>query len=145
MIRFVGPSSVYALLILTFLLTCLGCKEKEVALGVGDARIAGTWLLYQRATGPDTNRTVTSIPAMPPQTLTFSGDGRVSSAGEVTSYYRDVKYYRVDSTTAGLEIRLIANVQELPGEPQGLRVGRDTLVLLPYFSPTLRLSFVRMK
>ena len=81
--------------------------------------------------------------ATPAQTLTFSGDGRLTSAGAVTSYYRDVRYYRVDSSATGLEVRLIANVQELPGEPQGLRVGRDTLTLIPYFSPTLQLMFVR--
>lgn len=136
----------YPLLTITFLLTCIGCKEKEMALGVGSSRIAGTWRLYQRSFGPDTNRVVTPIASAPAQTLTFSADGRVTSVGEATSYYRDVKYYRVDSTTTmGLIVRLIANVQELPGEPQGLRVGRDTLVLVPYFSPTLQLTFVRAR
>lgn len=132
--------------LITLLLFCLACKEKEVDLGVGSTRVAGTWRLYQRAFGPDTNRVVTPIAAAPAQTLTFSADGRVTSAGEATSYYRNVKYYRLDSTTTtGLVIRLIANVQELPGEPQGLRIGRDTLVLIPYFSPTLQLAFVRMR
>lgn len=138
-----GPH--YALLFLAILLGLVACKEKDVPLGVGDTRITGTWQLYQRTIGPDTNRIVTPISAMPPQTLTFTADGRVAAAGSVTSYYRDVRYYRVDSAATGLEIRLIANVQELPGEPQGLRVRRDTLTLLPYFSPTLTLSFVRVK
>ena len=143
MIRFARLCYRYVFFCLTGLLIGVSCKEKDVPLGVGDARISGTWRLYQRAFGPDTATVITSIPVRPPQTLTFTGDGRVSSAGDATDYYRNVKYYRVDSTTAGLQLRLIANAQELPGEPQGLRIRRDTLTILPYFSPTLRLLFVR--
>lgn len=135
----------YILLIAASLLFCLACKEQEVPLGVGDNRLTGTWQLLQRTIGLDTNLVVTPIAATPAQTITFSGDGGVSTAGDAVSYYRNVKYYRVDSTAGGLQIRLIANVQELPGEPQGLRIGRDTLVLLPYFSPSLRLTFVRVR
>lgn len=126
------------------LLLCFACKEDDVSLGIGDARLTGTWRLQQRLFGPDTNRIVTPIAAVPPQTLTFSGDGRVTVVGNILSYYRNVNYYRIDSTSGALQLRLITNVQELPGEPQGLLIGRDTLVLLPYFSPTLRLTFVKM-
>lgn len=129
----------------TGLLLCFACKEQEVPLGVGNARLAGTWLLYQRSFGPDTNVIRTPIPATQPQTITFSGDGNVTVSGDSLSYYRNVKYYRVDSTTGVLQLRLIANVQELPGEPQGLLIRRDTLVLTPYFSPSLQLAFVRMR
>ena len=135
----------YLPVVFTSLILCLACKEKEVALGVGDPRVVGTWRLFQRTAGTDTNRVVTAIPDTPPQTITFTSDGRMSTMGQATDYYRNVKYYRVDSTLSGLQIRLIANVQELPGEPQGLRVGKDTLVLLPNFQPTLILSFVRAK
>lgn len=129
----------------TGLLFCLACNEQEVPLGVGNAQLAGTWLFYQRSFGPDTNVTRTPIPTTQPQTITFTADGGVSVSGDSLSYYRNVKYYRVDSTTGVLQLRLIANVQELPGEPQGLLIRRDTLILSPYFSPTLQLAFVRKR
>ncbi len=121
------------------------CTEKEVALGIGDARVTGTWRLYQRSSGKDSTLVVTPLPAAPLQTLTFTQDGGVTSAGAATSYYRSVKYYRVDSISNGLEVRLIASLKEVPGEAQGLRIQGDSMVLTPHFVQNLNLFFVRLK
>ncbi len=143
MIQF-HPQRYFSLLIL-LILACFGCKEKEVPLGIGDARVAGTWRLYRRSAGTDSTFVVTPISAVPIQTLTFTPDGGVTSSGSATSYYRSVKYYRIDSISNGLEMRFIATLKEVPGEAQGLRIRGDSMVLTPHFVQNLNLYFVRQR
>ncbi|MCX6213650.1 hypothetical protein [Spirosoma sp.] len=42
--------------------------------------------------------TTKRYPAVPPQTLTFGADGQLASSGTEMTYYRSIKYFRVDTT-----------------------------------------------
>lgn len=121
-----------------------GCSPEEDPRGEGYVPIVGTWQLFRKIVYNDTTYVPVTIPATPPQTLTFGPEGSVTSNGKETEYYRSSKYYKVDSTFGGLKIGFITG-SIYPAFYQGLRLKGDTLVLAPCPNDECSLLFVKSR
>ena len=155
------------LLILTAFLA--GCKStnQEFSPGAGDSRIVGTWQLLERRFPRDSVYTVrqdTTIstrdtsfyvtkryPTIPPQTLTFSSDGKLSASGTELTYYYPIRYFRVDSTLRdslgvklGVNLYITTNRANVPFQ-QRVEFLRDTLVLKQQCEQPCYLKFLRLQ
>jgi hypothetical protein len=104
-------------------------------LGRGDQRIVGTWQLYERYIPTDSVPYSLKISNKSPQTITFTADGRISSVGKETEYYRSSHHYLVDSTDKGLRIGFIISKQ-YSAFYQGLTIKKDTLIFIPDCQPS---------
>lgn len=147
----------------------IACNQAETTFSPGpaDARIAGTWRLYERRFPKDSLYrvridtlvqtrdtlffTVRRYPASSMQTLTFGSDGKLSASGSEMTYYYPIQYFRLDSTFYGLALNLfITTNRSTQAFRQTIRFRRDTLLVLPQCSQGLcdegyYLKFLRMR
>ena len=119
-----------------------GCAKEDEVRGLPYPPLVGTWKLVQKTVPNDSSFTIKKIEDPASQTLTFESDGKMSSTGEETSYYRSGKAYRVDSTRKGQQIGF------LPGSIyaafyQNFLLRNDSLYLLPCPSRECDLIFVK--
>ena len=122
-----------------------GCSDEEtLPAGIGYPPLAGTWKLVQKTVLSDSGSTIKSIEMPELQTITFEADGRMSSTGDETSFYRSSRYYRVDSTRTGLRIGFIAGDLYTPFF-QDFLLRSDSLVLIPCPSRACDLVFVKRR
>ncbi len=117
-------------LLLTIASWLSGCAQEEAPPGVGYPPLVGTWKLVLKNVPNDSSFTTKKIETATPQTLTFESDGKMSSLGEETSYYRSSQAYRVDS------IRQVQRIGFIPGTIykafyQNFILKSDSLTLLP--------------
>ena len=132
------------LLVLTLVHGLNGCAKEDAPPGVGYPPLVGTWKLVVKNVPNDSSFTVRKIEAIDPQTLTFESDGRMSSSGGETSYYRSSQAYRVDSTRRGRQIGF------LPGTIyaafyQNFILKTDSLTLVPCPSRECDLIFIKSR
>jgi len=158
----------YGLLVTLFLSIAWassGCKDANQGFspGPGDARIVGTWRLYERrfprdstysvrrdtiTTTRDTSYYVTKrYPATPPQTLTFQPDGSLSASGTEMTYYYPIRHFRVDSTlqdSLGVNLYINTNHATIPLRQQ-VAFLNDTLMLKQRCDQPCYLKFLRVR
>ena len=130
------------LFVLTLALGLGGCAKEDAPPGVGYPPLVGTWKLVLKNVPNDSSFTAKKIEDPTTQTLTFESDGKMSSTGEETSYYRSSQAYRVDSIRKGQQIGFI------PGSIyaafyQNFTLKSDSLVLVPCPSRECDLVFVK--
>lgn len=118
------------------------CAREDAPPGVGYPPLVGTWQLVLKNVPNDSSFTTKKIENAAAQTLTFESDGKMSSSGEETSYYRSSQAYRVDSTRQGQQIGFI------PGSVykafyQNFTLKSDSLTLLPCPSRECDLIFIK--
>ena len=118
------------------------CAKEDAPPGVGYPPLVGTWKLVLKNVPNDSSFTVKKIEAIAPQTLTFESDGKMSSSGEETSYYRSSQAYRVDS------IRQVQQIGFIPGSIytafyQTFILKSDSLFLIPCPSRGMRSGFCK--
>lgn len=119
-----------------------GCTKEDAPPGVGYLPLVGTWKLVLKNVPNDSSFTRKKVENAATQTLTFESNGKMSSSGEETSYYRSSQAYRVDSTRQGQQIGFI------PGSIyrafyQNFTLNSDSLTLLPCPSRECDLVFVK--
>jgi len=119
-----------------------GCAKKDGPPGVAYPPLVGTWKLVLKNVPNDSSFTTRRIEDSSAQTITFENDGKMSSTGQETSYYRSSRAYRVDSTRKGWQIGFI------PGDIfaafyQNFILKADSLTLLPCPSRECDLVFVK--
>lgn len=121
-----------------------GCAKEDAPPGVGYPPLVGTWKLVLKNVPNDSSFTIKKIENTAAQTLTFESEGKMSSSGEETSYYRSSQAYRVDSTRQGRQIGFI------PGSIykafyQNFILKSDSLTLVPCPSRECNLVFVKSR
>ncbi len=121
-----------------------GCAQEDTVTGVGYPPLVGTWQLVLKNVPNDSSYTVQAIEATEPQTLTFESDGKMSSTGEETSYYRSSQAYRVDSTRRGWQIGFLPGSVYAPFY-QNFLLKSDSLTLLPCPNRECDLIFVKSR
>lgn len=119
-----------------------GCSKDDSPPGVAYPPLVGTWKLVLKNVPNDSSFTIRRIEDSSAQTITFDNDGKMSSTGQETSYYRSSRAYRVDSTRKGWQIGFI------PGDIfaafyQNFILKADSLTLLPCPSRECDLVFVK--
>lgn len=129
---------------LTLAVGLASCAKEDAPPGVGYAPLVGTWKLALKNVPNDSSFTTKKIENTAAQTLTFESDGKMSSAGGETSYYRSSQAYRVDSTRQGQQIGFI------PGSIyaafyQNFILKSDSLTLIPCPSRECDLVFVKSR
>lgn len=131
--------------------------------GAGDARLTGTWRLYEQSylrdstyrtdstfTRDTTYRFVRRYNAVPPQTLTFGADGSVRASGTAMTYYFPVRYYRVDSSFlcnayySNVHFYILTN-RSFSGPQQRLTIRGDTLLLNAQCDSVTYLKLLRVR
>ncbi|WP_373514866.1 hypothetical protein [Persicitalea sp.] len=120
------------------------CVKEDAPSGVGYPPLSGTWKLVKKNVPNDSSFTTKTIDTTIPQTLTFESDGRLSSMGEETSYYRSSRAYRVDS------IRRVQQIGFLQGSVyvafyQNFSLKNDSLTLIPCPSRECDLIFTKSR
>ncbi|MFB9293417.1 hypothetical protein [Persicitalea jodogahamensis] len=120
------------------------CAREDAPPGVAYPPLVGTWKLVLKNVPNDSSFTVKKIEAIDPQTLTFENDGKMSSMGEETSYYRSSQAYRVDSTRKGQQIGFIQGNVYSPFY-QNFILRADSLTLLPCPNRECDLIFVKSR
>lgn len=132
------------LFVITAVAILSGCAKEDAPPGVGYPPLVGTWKLVLKNVPNDSSFTAKKIENTAAQTLTFESDGKMSSSGEETSYYRSSQAYRVDSIRRGQQIGFI------PGSIytafyQNFILKSDSLILLPCPSRECDLVFVKSR
>ena len=91
--------------------------------------------------------TTQRYPVNPPQTLTFTDDGKLVANGPEMTYYYPIKYFRVDATypdSLFIDFFITTNRANVPVR-QRLSVQQDMLTLLPNCEGGCYSKFVRVK
>ena len=119
------------------------CQEDETRQASEDSTIVGTWLLYEYGYSPGGGYFVEVVPAVPPQTITFTANGEVKSNSEQSNihYYRWVtsaseKNSRIAwaETRNALDSAITVNVS----------IKNDTLLLNPPCIEGCHQAYVRV-
>ncbi|HEV7350918.1 hypothetical protein [Telluribacter sp.] len=121
------------------------CTRPDPQLGRADPRVVGTWRLVERRIPRDSLILVRSIPATPPQTITFTNEGTLMTQGDELEYYNSSRFYRIDTTVLGEQQMGFVINNLSPVFYQRLRFRGDTLVLFPSCELDCSLSFLRSR
>ncbi|MFD2938150.1 hypothetical protein [Spirosoma flavum] len=85
--------------------------------------------------------------SIPPQTLTFDADGKLTASGSEMTYYNPIKYFLVDKTypdSLFIDFFISTNRANVPVQ-QGLEFRLDTLMLEPRCDQKCYSKFVRVR
>ena len=128
------------------LLILLGaCGEDDEALPAEEA-IVGTWRLYEIGYSPGSGYFVDTIPAEPPQTVTFARDGNFQVNGDELADWENFQRYRLLTDSSGdanqvmLEEDVVGNEITIP-----FTIQEDTLRLDPPCFEGCHRAFVRLR
>lgn len=131
--------------ILPVLLLIMGCSKQGTPPQLPDTfHLHSGWALYETGRSTAAGIQVKQISTGGPvQGLTFGSDGQLYSNGDDLMGYFDTPYYQVDSTQAGLRLRLL-NKNRHSISLAGLSIQGDKIIITPPCADNCYFKFTRI-